>query len=110
VIGVPTKNQQNRALSVQSEPKSPRKPLASLEVGGSTALALASGSAATSLFIAALVANARIISVNDVYSGSGRYLRNVASVTQNLSTTFVDLERATDEELLDSFKNNTHTM
>lgn len=84
--------------------------LASLEAGGSTALALASGSAATGLFVAALGANAHVVSVNDVYGGTARYLRNVASVTQNLSTTFVDLERATDEEILNSFKENTRAV
>ena len=73
-------------------------------------MALASGSAATGLFISALGANAHVISVNDVYGGTARYLRNVASTTQNLSTTFVDLERATDEEILSTFRENTRAV
>ena len=42
--------------------------------------------------------------MSGVYGGTSRYLRNAASTTQNLCTTFVDLERATDEEISNSFR------
>ncbi len=42
--------------------------------------------------------------MNDIYDGTARYPRNAAPATQNTSMTFADLERATDEEILNSFK------
>ncbi|TFK35273.1 pyridoxal phosphate-dependent transferase [Crucibulum laeve] len=43
--------------------------------------------------------NAHIISANDVYGGTFRYMNHVASKGQGLETTFLDLENAGDEEI-----------
>ncbi|KAF9506707.1 hypothetical protein BS47DRAFT_1352456 [Hydnum rufescens UP504] len=78
--------------------------LASLEAGGKSALALASGSSATALVINSLGPKAHVLSVNDVYGGTARYLTKVASFTQGVETTFADLENASDEEIAASFR------
>ena len=51
--------------------------------------------------------NAHIISVNDVYGGTFRYMQRVASENQGLETTFLDLENAGDDEILSAIRENT---
>src|SRR5271168_832420 len=50
-----------------------------------------------------------IISVNDVYGGTSRYIRRVAAENQGLEATFtfLDLEEAGDDEILPAFRENT---
>ncbi|KJA15297.1 hypothetical protein HYPSUDRAFT_149327 [Hypholoma sublateritium FD-334 SS-4] len=81
--------------------------LASIESGGASALAFASGSATTATVLQALGPNSHIVSVNDVYGGTFRYIRRVASENQGLEATFLDLETAGDEEIIASFRENT---
>ncbi|KAF9218841.1 hypothetical protein BS17DRAFT_478474 [Gyrodon lividus] len=81
--------------------------LASLESGGAYALTFSSGSATTATIVQSVGPNAHVVSVNDVYGGTFRYFRRVASDTQGLETTFVDLENSEDEAILSSFKSNT---
>jgi cystathionine gamma-lyase len=45
--------------------------------------------------------------VNDVYGGTFRYLTRVAKETAGTETTFVDLEVATDDEILGAIQENT---
>jgi cystathionine gamma-lyase len=51
--------------------------------------------------------NAHIVSVNDVYGGTFRYMARVAKENQGVDTTFVDFEGADDETILASFRENT---
>jgi len=51
--------------------------------------------------------NAHIVSVNDVYGGTMRYIRRVAAENQGLEATFLDLETAGDEEIISAFQENT---
>ncbi|KZT68916.1 hypothetical protein DAEQUDRAFT_751098 [Daedalea quercina L-15889] len=81
--------------------------LASLESGGSYALAFASGSSTTATVLQSLGPGAHVVSVNDVYGGTFRYMSRVASENQGLQTTFVDLENADDETILSTFRPNT---
>ncbi|KAF8975767.1 Cys/Met metabolism PLP-dependent enzyme-domain-containing protein [Cyathus striatus] len=81
--------------------------LASLESGGGHALAFASGSATTATVLQSLGPNAHIISVNDVYGGTFRYMTRVAKENQGLETTFVDLEQAGEEQILAAVRENT---
>lgn len=81
--------------------------LAAVEAGGANALAFASGSATTATVLQSLGPNSHIISVNDVYGGTFRYMSRVASENQGLETTFVDLENADDETILAAFRPNT---
>ncbi|KDR67321.1 hypothetical protein GALMADRAFT_258482 [Galerina marginata CBS 339.88] len=81
--------------------------LAALEAGGAHALAFASGSATTATVLQSLGPNAHVVSVNDVYGGTFRYMRRVAGELQGLETTFLDLENAKDEEVLAAFRENT---
>ena len=81
--------------------------LAALEAGGAYAIAFASGSATTATLVQAVGPNAHILSVNDVYGGTFRYLKRVASEIQALETTFVDLETADDDAVLAAFQPNT---
>ena len=81
--------------------------LASLESGGAYALAFASGSATTATVIQSLGRDAHIISVNDVYGGTYRYMRQVAKENQGLESTFMDLENAGDEEIFGAIRENT---
>ena len=81
--------------------------LASLESGGAYALAFASGSATTATVLQSLGPNAHIVSVNDVYGGTFRYMRQVATENQGLESTFLDLENAGDEEILGAIRENT---
>jgi len=83
--------------------------LASLELGGAHALAFASGSATTATVIQSLGPGAHILSVNDVYGGTFRYMTRVAKENQGVETTFVDLENVSDDgkELLNHIRPNT---
>ncbi|KAF9524328.1 pyridoxal phosphate-dependent transferase [Crepidotus variabilis] len=81
--------------------------LASLEAGGAYGLAFASGSSTTATVLQSLGPNAHVVSVNDVYGGTFRYIRRVAAENQGLEATFLDLENATDEEIVASFRDNT---
>lgn len=81
--------------------------LASLESGGAHALAFASGSATTATVLQSLGPNAHIVSVNDVYGGTFRYMTRVANENQGLETTFVDLEHADEDTIKDAIRENT---
>lgn len=50
---------------------------------------------------------AHIVSVNDVYGGTFRYMNRVAKENQGLETTFLDLENADDETIIASIRPNT---
>ena len=80
--------------------------LAALEAGGANALAFASGSATTATVIQSLGAGAHVLSVNDVYGGTYRYLTNVATA-QGVEVTFLDMEVASDQEIVDAIRPNT---
>lgn len=69
--------------------------------------AFASGSAATATILQALGPDSHVLCINDVYGGTYRYLERVASALTNLSTTFIDFEHASDEEILSSIRPNT---
>lgn len=81
--------------------------LASLEAGGAYALAFASGSATTATVLQSLGPNAHLVSVNDVYGGTFRYMTRVAGENQGLETTFVDLENADEDEVNAALRENT---
>ncbi|KAF5324200.1 hypothetical protein D9619_011156 [Psilocybe cf. subviscida] len=84
--------------------------LASLESSpaqSNVALAFSSGSSTTSAVLSALGPNAHIVSVNDVYGGTFRYISRVASTLQGLQSTFLDLENASDDEILGALRENT---
>lgn len=81
--------------------------LAALEAGGADAIAFSSGSAVTATLVQAVGPNAHILSVNDVYGGTARYLKRVASEIQTLETSFVDLEGANDDTILAACQPNT---
>ncbi|KAI0277998.1 Cys/Met metabolism PLP-dependent enzyme-domain-containing protein [Russula aff. rugulosa BPL654] len=81
--------------------------LLSLESGGAHALAFASGSATTATVLQSLGHNAHIISVNDVYGGTFRYMTHVANENQGLETTFIDLETADEVQVNDAIRHNT---
>ncbi|KAI0253005.1 Cys/Met metabolism PLP-dependent enzyme-domain-containing protein [Lactifluus subvellereus] len=81
--------------------------LSSLESGGAYALAFASGSATTATVLQSLGPNAHIVSVNDVYGGTFRYMTRVAQENQGLETTFVDLENADEDQIISAIRDNT---
>lgn len=81
--------------------------LASIETGGAFGIAFSSGSSTTATVLQSLGPNAHIISVNDVYGGTFRYMTKVAKINQGLETTFVDLESADDETILAAIQPNT---
>lgn len=72
-------------------------------------MAFASGSATTATVLQLFGTGAHIISVNDVYGGTFRYMSRVASENQGLETTFLDLENLSEDghELLDQIRDNT---
>ncbi|EJD51613.1 hypothetical protein AURDEDRAFT_111724 [Auricularia subglabra TFB-10046 SS5] len=74
--------------------------LASIESGGGRALTFASGSAATASLLQSLGAGAHVLSIDDVYGGTNRYMRRVAQEVQGLVVDFVDLANASDDEIL----------
>lgn len=84
--------------------------LANLEAGGHYGFAFSSGSATTATVLQALGQDAHVLSVNDVYGGTFRYMTKVS----NLQTTFLDLEQADDDAVRDAIrpntKVNTHTL
>lgn len=57
--------------------------------------------------ISALGPNSHVVSVNDVYGGTYRYLSKVAQANQGVETTFVDLETASEEAIRDAIQENT---
>lgn len=81
--------------------------LASLESGGAHAIAFSSGSATTATIINALGPDSHILSVNDVYGGTYRYITRVAAENQGVQATFFDLENDDDEAILAAFRPNT---
>ncbi|KAJ8073914.1 cystathionine gamma-lyase cys3 [Marasmius tenuissimus] len=86
--------------------------LAAIEAGGSEAIAFASGSATTATVIQSLGPSAHVISVNDVYGGTFRYITRVASSTQGVEATFLDLEDITpgsdgERNLIQAFRPST---
>lgn len=69
-----------------------------------SALAFASGSAVTQAIVSSLVKNGgHIISVNDVYGGTYRYLTKVA-VNSGIQTSFLELTASEDVEDLDGYR------
>lgn len=78
-----------------------------MESGGAHALAFASGSATTATMINALGPDSHVVSVNDVYGGTFRYLSRVAQANQGVQTTFVDLETASEDAIRDAIQENT---
>ena len=77
--------------------------LAGIEAGGEHALAFSSGSATTATVLQSLGRNAHVLSVNDVYGGTFRYMTKVSG----LETSFEDLEKMTDEEIYNAIRPNT---
>src|ERR1700691_6044460 len=65
--------------------------LASLESAGAHALAFSSGSATIATVLQSLGTGAHVLSVNDVYGGTRRYMTQVAGA-QGLEVSFLDLE------------------
>lgn len=53
-------------------------------------LAFASGSAATATVLHLLPAGSHVITVDDIYGGTQRYFRRIASETNNLTFSFID--------------------
>ncbi|KAF7975388.1 hypothetical protein HWV62_9599 [Athelia sp. TMB] len=80
--------------------------LASLEAGGAYALAFSSGSATTATVLQSLGPGAHIVSVNDVYGGTRRYMTQVAPA-QGLEVDFLDLEHSSEETIIAAIKPNT---
>ncbi|RXW20209.1 hypothetical protein EST38_g5664 [Candolleomyces aberdarensis] len=81
--------------------------LASIEKGGEEAMAFGSGSAATGVVVQALGSGAHVLSVNDVYGGTYRYLNRVATEIQSLEVTLLDLERVDEEVIRENIRENT---
>ncbi|KAG1808928.1 Cys/Met metabolism PLP-dependent enzyme-domain-containing protein [Suillus subaureus] len=81
--------------------------LVGLEAGAGHAIAFASGSATTATILQSLGPNAHVLSVNDVYGGTFRYITRVAKETTGTESTFIDLENTTDDEILAAMKDNT---
>jgi cystathionine gamma-lyase len=81
--------------------------LASIEKGGEEALAFGSGSAATGVVVQALGSGAHVLSVNDVYGGTYRYLKRVASEIQSVEVTLLDLERVDEDLIRENIRENT---
>lgn len=81
--------------------------LAALETGGAYALTFSSGSATTASVLQSLPPQSHILSVNDVYGGTFRYMTRVAAENQGIETSFLDLESLDDESILSSIRENT---
>ncbi|KAG8884919.1 hypothetical protein FRB98_002080 [Tulasnella sp. 332] len=81
--------------------------LASIEAGGMEAVAFSSGCAAIATVLQSLGPNAHIISSNVVYGGTFRFMTQVAAENQGLESTFIDLEKASEEEIYNEIKENT---
>ncbi|KIM72375.1 hypothetical protein PILCRDRAFT_803920 [Piloderma croceum F 1598] len=80
--------------------------LASLESAGAHALAFSSGSATTATILQSLGPGAHVLSVNDVYGGTRRYMTQVAGA-QGLDVTFLDLETSAEETIIEALQPNT---
>ena len=80
--------------------------LAAIE-GGTFGLAFASGSATTATVISALGPGAHILSVNDVYGGTYRFIKRVAGENQGITSSFVNLQDEDDDAILSAFRPNT---
>ncbi|KAJ2927801.1 hypothetical protein H1R20_g9290, partial [Candolleomyces eurysporus] len=83
------------------------KMLASIEKGGEDALCFGSGSAATGVVVQALGNGAHVLCVNDVYGGTYRYLKRVASEIQSIEVTLLDLETVDEEVIRENIQTNT---
>lgn len=81
--------------------------LAALEDNGARALAFASGSAATASVLQALGSGAHVLSINDVYGGTFRYMSKVSSQLQGLEVTFLDFDKASDVDIVAAVRENT---
>ncbi|KZV91925.1 hypothetical protein EXIGLDRAFT_608413 [Exidia glandulosa HHB12029] len=81
--------------------------LASIESGGARALTFASGSAATASLLQSLGPGAHVLSIDDVYGGTNRYMRRVAAEVQGLAVDFVDLANASDSEITSAIRPDT---
>ncbi|KAF4616442.1 hypothetical protein D9613_008227 [Agrocybe pediades] len=95
--------------------------LASLESGGAHGIAFSSGSATTATVLQTLGGRdaqgrpAHVISVNDVYGGTFRYMTRVAAENQGVEVEFLDLEdlgdgqsgKSREEKLRSAIKENT---
>ena len=77
--------------------------LASLEAGGKFSLAFSSGSATTATLLQSLDKDAHVLSVNDVYGGTFRYMTKVS----NLEVSFLDMEKLDDNAILSAIRPNT---
>jgi len=75
--------------------------------GGEHGLAFASGSAATATVFNAIGPGSHVVSVNDVYGGTFRYMKRVAKENQGVDVTFLDLENAEEESILAALRPNT---
>jgi len=80
--------------------------LAAIE-GGAFGLAFASGSATTATVINSLGPDAHILSVNDVYGGTYRYIKRVAGENQGVTSSYVNLQNEDDQAILSAFRPNT---
>ena len=80
--------------------------LAAIE-GGAYGLAFASGSATTATVINALGPNAHVLSVNDVYGGTYRFIKRVAGENQGVTSSYVNLQDEDDNAILSAFRPNT---
>ncbi|KAF8513993.1 Cys/Met metabolism PLP-dependent enzyme-domain-containing protein [Hysterangium stoloniferum] len=81
--------------------------LAALEDNGGKALAFASGSAATASMLQSIGSGAHVLSINDVYGGTFRYLSKVASQLQGIEATFLDFDKASDDDVINAIRPNT---
>lgn len=81
--------------------------LAALEDNGGRALAFSSGSAATASVLQSLGPGSHVLSINDVYGGTFRYMSKVASQLQGLEVTFLDFDKASDEDIVAAVRENT---
>ncbi|KAF9652328.1 hypothetical protein BDM02DRAFT_2915066 [Thelephora ganbajun] len=80
--------------------------LASIE-GGVHGLAFSSGTAATATVVNALGSDVHILSVNDVYGGTYRYIKRVAGECQGVTSSYVNLQDEDDKAILSAFRPNT---
>jgi len=69
-------------------------------------LTFSSGSATTATILQSLGPDAHVLSVNDVYGGTRRYMTQVAGA-QGLDVTFLDLEVRVEESVAEAIRPNT---
>ena len=70
--------------------------VAALE-GASRGLAFSSGSAVTATILNSMPSGSHAVSVNDVYGGTHRYFTKVASASQGITTTYVEMDGSKDQ-------------